>query len=57
MSLNAHLSQLRQKHEALSQQIEDEERRPAADALQIAAMKRQKLMIKDEIRRLDSEYH
>lgn len=52
MSLTSHLSQLRQKHEILSRKIEDEQRRPAADPLEIATLKRQKLVLKDEIARL-----
>ncbi|MEL6265398.1 MAG: YdcH family protein [Pseudomonadota bacterium] len=52
MSLDARLSQLQMKHEALSRQIESEQRHPATDALTIAQMKRQKLQLKDEIKRI-----
>jgi len=52
MSASSHISQLRQKHEALSKKIEDEQQRPGSDALQITAMKRQKLLLKEEITRL-----
>ena len=55
MSLSSHLSQLRQKHETLSQQIEEEQRRPAADDFTITEMKRKKLLLKDEIARLGGE--
>lgn len=57
MSLDSHLDQLRQKHQALEQQIADEQRRPASDPLEIAALKRRKLAIKEEIKRLASDYH
>ncbi len=43
MSLDAHLSELRKKHENLSKIIEDEQRHPSADDLSIKQMKRQKL--------------
>jgi hypothetical protein len=55
MSSSSHLSQLRQKHEALSKKIEDEQARPGSDDLQITAMKRQKLLLKEEITRLDAQ--
>lgn len=52
MSASSHLSQLRQKHQTLSKKIVDEQQRPASDNLQITAMKRQKLLLKEEITRL-----
>lgn len=57
MSLTSHLDQLRQKHQALEKQIEDEQRRPGSDPLTIATLKRQKLHVKDEITRLAPDYH
>jgi hypothetical protein len=55
MSLDAHLSELRKKHETLSKIIEDEQRHPSADDLSIKQMKRQKLHLKEEIERLSSQ--
>ena len=52
MSAPSHLIQLRQKHEALSRKIEDEQQRPGSDDLQVTAMKRQKLLLKEEITKL-----
>ena len=52
MSLTSHLQELRKKHEALSVQVEEEQRNPAADGFRIAEMKKQKLKIKEEIVRL-----
>lgn len=52
MSLSAHLSELRRKHEALDQRIEKEERKPGTDDLSIAALKREKLQLKETITRL-----
>ena len=55
MSLSSHLMQLKQKHEALSRKIEQEQQRPGSDDLQIKAMKRQKLLLKEEITRLSAK--
>ena len=55
MSVASHLDHLRDKHEALKEQIKDEERQPGTDNLAIAALKRKKLQIKDEIARLSHE--
>ena len=52
MSLTSHLQELRKKHETLSVRVEEAQRHPAADALEIAEMKKQKLKIKEEITRL-----
>lgn len=54
MSVSSHLDQLRQKHEALKARIRDEEKRPGADHLDVTALKREKLLIKEEIERLSS---
>ena len=55
MSASSHLSQLRQKHEALSRKIEDEQQRPGSNDLEITAMKKQKMRLKEEIVRLAAE--
>ena len=52
MSAPSHLIELRQKHEALSKKIEDEQQRPGSDDLQVAAMKREKLHLKEKITKL-----
>ncbi|MCB1398737.1 MAG: YdcH family protein [Rhodobacteraceae bacterium] len=52
MSLGSHLTELRKKHEALSEAVERAQRSPSFDDLQIADMKKQKLKIKEEIARL-----
>ena len=52
MSVSSHLDQLRHKHESLKAKIREEERRPGADHLEITAMKREKLHLKEEIERL-----
>lgn len=52
MSLDAHLSELRRKHQSLSALIEREERSPGSDKMAVKKMKREKLRLKDEIARL-----
>ena len=52
MSMSSHLQELRRKHEHLSEEVEMAQRSPAFDDLQISALKKQKLKIKEEIERL-----
>lgn len=46
---NAHLSALQAKHEGLDRRIAAESLRPLPDQIQIAALKKQKLRVKEEI--------
>lgn len=52
MSLSSHLQELKKKHENLSLSVEKLQRGPASDDLEIAKLKKQKLMLKEEITRL-----
>jgi len=52
MSLSSHIGQLRRKHEALHRKIEDAEKHPSVDDLEVHEMKRHKLQLKEEIVRL-----
>lgn len=52
MNLSSHLKELQNKHDTLSQEVEQAQRSPAFDDIQITALKRQKLKIKEEIERL-----
>lgn len=54
MSLSSHITELRKKHQALSNEVDRALRSPAADDLQISEMKKQKLRIKEEIARLET---
>ncbi|NDV02071.1 YdcH family protein [Pseudoroseicyclus tamaricis] len=54
MSVTSHLSELRKKHEHLSDRVEEAQRRPATDDLEIARMKKMKLALKEEITRLSA---
>ncbi|WP_193140649.1 MULTISPECIES: YdcH family protein [unclassified Meridianimarinicoccus] len=55
MSMNAHLQELRRKHQVLSSEVERAQRSPSIDDLQVAALKKQKLQIKEEIHRLSGQ--
>lgn len=52
MSLSSHIAELRRKHEHLSDKVEEAQRAPGVDALQVAELKKQKLRLKEEITRL-----
>lgn len=55
MSLSSHLQELKKKHQVLSERVEEAQRAPGTDDLQIADLKKQKLRLKEEITRLSSE--
>lgn len=52
MTTASHLQELRRKHETLSAQVEQAQRSPGIDDLEIATLKKQKLKLKEEITRL-----
>jgi hypothetical protein len=54
MSLTSHLSELRKKHESLSQQVEAEARSPGVDSISLTQLKKRKLAIKQEIEKLSA---
>ena len=54
MSLSSHLQELKKKHQTLSDSVEALQRSPATDDLEIAKLKKQKLMLKEEINRLSA---
>ena len=54
MSLSSHLSELKKKHLILDAQVEEAQRSPGVDGLQVAALKKQKLKLKEEIERLSN---
>ncbi|SHM43924.1 YdcH family protein [Roseibium suaedae] len=55
MSMQSHLAELERRHAALERKIEDALLHPSTDSLELAEMKRRKLMLKDEIKRLQTE--
>jgi len=52
MTLASHLAVLERKHQALEDQIVVELAHPNKDTIKIAALKRKKLLIKDEITKI-----
>ena len=54
MTLNAHLESLKRKHRAMSEAVENAQRSPGIDDLEVATMKKEKLRLKQEIARLSS---
>lgn len=54
MTTEGHIAALERRHKDLERQIEDEMGHLAHDDLMIAALKRKKLEIKDELKKLQS---
>lgn len=54
MSLSSHLTELKRKHEHLSNEVDQVQRAPGADALHLASLKKRKLRLKEEIERLSN---
>ena len=52
MSVQSHVAELRKKHQTLSDEVERAQRAPGTDDMSIAAMKKEKLRLKEEIERL-----
>jgi hypothetical protein len=55
MSVSSHLDELRKKHQALSEIIEEEQRKPSSDDLNIKQLKLKKLHLKEQIERLAAQ--
>ena len=52
MTMSSHVAELKKKHDELSEKVEMIQRAPGSDDLEISALKKQKLRIKEEIHRL-----
>ncbi|HEX4739809.1 MAG TPA: DUF465 domain-containing protein [Caulobacteraceae bacterium] len=57
MAIEARLRELGMKHQTLERAIQDEISRPAADAIRIRELKRQKLRLKEEMESLRTRTH
>ncbi|HVZ70181.1 MAG TPA: DUF465 domain-containing protein [Rhizomicrobium sp.] len=57
MALAGHIQELSEKHRKLEQRIESEMAHPDWDETAIAALKKEKLRLKDEIERLRTSLH
>ncbi len=55
MSMQGHLVELEKRRQALAREIETELLHPASSDLKIAELKRKKLLLKDEINKLQGE--
>ena len=55
MTTEGHIAALERRHRDLERKIDDEMMHLAHDDLMIAALKRKKLEIKDELRKLQSQ--
>lgn len=54
MAVDAHIEELSGKHRALDKLIQEESAKPSSDDIKIAELKRQKLLLKDRMMRLQS---
>ena len=52
MTVASHIVELKKKHEHLSELVQQAQRAPGTNDLQIAELKKQKLKLKEEIARL-----
>jgi hypothetical protein len=52
MSMQTHLAELEKRHRALEAEINEARAHPSIDDLEIVELKRRKLLVKDEIARL-----
>jgi hypothetical protein len=57
MALQGHIEELSEKHKRLEQRIHDEMAHPDWNESQVAALKKEKLRIKDELERLRGSVH
>lgn len=57
MALHGHIRELSEKHRRLQELIETEMTHPDWDEIRVAALKKEKLRIKDELERLRSSVH
>lgn len=57
MNMESHVEALKRKHQKLEAQIAETARHPSADNTELAALKREKLRLKDEIERHTASLH
>jgi hypothetical protein len=57
MALQGHVQELSEKHQKLQRLIETEMAHPDWDEVRVAALKKEKLRIKDELERLRTSVH
>ena len=57
MALEGHIQELSEKHKKLEESIDAEMAHPDWDEVRVAALKKEKLRIKDELERLRGSIH
>ena len=57
MALQGHIEELSEKHKKLEELIENEMTHPDWNEYRVAALKKQKLRLKDEIEKMRSDVH
>ena len=57
MALDSHIREIADKHQRVQEQIEAEMTHSAWDELRVAALKKEKLRLKDELERLRTTSH
>lgn len=57
MALEGHMQELSEKHRKLQELIESEMAHPDWDEAKVAALKKEKLRVKDELERLRNSVH
>ena len=55
MSVESHLAELERRHEALKREVQEAQSHPGFDEMEVAALKRRKLHVKDEIAKLRAD--
>jgi len=57
MAVEAHIREVADKHRKIQQMIEDEMSHSSWDEIRVAALKKEKLRLKDELERLRASSH
>ncbi|ABS67840.1 MULTISPECIES: YdcH family protein [Xanthobacter] len=53
MSIQSHLQELKRRHQAIEQELNRELAHPASDPVRIAELKRKKLVLKDQMTKIN----
>lgn len=56
MSIQSHLQELKRRHAAIEQELSRELSSPASDPLRVAELKRRKLVLKDQMSKLNGSF-
>jgi len=56
MSIASHLAELQKRHSDIEREIDEAQASPSVDDMEIVAMKRRKLALKDQIQRIRASH-